>query len=252
MENSVLKIEIGLLLMFLLGMTGTISVAAEKNVVSEDWTGGNVAIFSDFSYNITESTDGMAEVVRFEEHLWDADSIVAGVSGIRSIDKDFFLVDSIGRLWLKVSDVTFSDHRSPSALGRWGTPTKVVLTATLDDFTAVYPEDIAGLMIYQDDDNNIVLGKSLDADGYDCVKLVVTGDGRVIHSSTTILYSQFSKVKLKIETDRKGRYVCSAAEDDNPYRFVGIPVRACNVDGHNADNLTGTMLGVYVAAKKSR
>lgn len=182
--------------------------------------------------------------------LWNAQGLAKDAFFIRNPQSDSFKVDSSGRLRLKASDVKVTDHKSASAIGRWATENAFTVTATLDEFTPVYGEDIAGILLYQDDGCNIVLGKSLDPEGHDCVKLTAISKGVLTHMASLRLKSTLTPVKLKVEADGKGHYIFSAAEGDGPYRLIGIPIPASNISTSTAGNFTGTMVGVYATAKK--
>lgn len=182
--------------------------------------------------------------------LWNVDGVVKEAFFIRNPQPDFFTVDSTATLHLKAIPVNITDRKSPSAIGIWATENAFEITSTLKEFLPASPDDIAGLLLFQDDGCNILLGRSLDSNGSPCVKLIARSKGAITHIATNPLRSHISQLKLKVTADGKGAYHFFAAEDDGEYVPVGTPVPASNISTSTAGNFTGTMVGVYASAKK--
>ncbi|MDE6117297.1 MAG: glycoside hydrolase family 43 protein [Duncaniella sp.] len=182
--------------------------------------------------------------------LWTADGLVKEAFFIRNPQPDFYTVDSAGTLRLKALLTGITDRKSPAAIGLWATENAFEITTTLKEFLPVSPDHIAGLVLFQDDNCNILLGKSLDTDGTPCVKLVARSKGAITHIASHRLRSHLSQLRLKIVADGKGEYRFFAAENAEEYAPVGTPVPASNLSTSTAGNFTGTMVGVYASAKK--
>lgn len=234
---------------------------------------GDVVVFSEVKYYSKGDSVG--------RRLWGDADIVPDAMFVPNVKLDdevlTYSIDSSGNLLLQ-SAIQHGEERdkgigidrgivivdSKPAVVRWITDDAFVLTATIEKFVPAFPDDIAGLLLYHDAANSILIGKSLDYSGRDCVKIIATRDGRLTHTATFMLSDAFTPVDLKIIAADNGKYIFMAAENHDILRYVGIPIP--NFDTPESGNevmasnsspkfdtpesRNGIMAGVY--AKKKR
>lgn len=194
---------------------------------------GDVAVFSEVKYYGKGDSAG--------RKLWGVADIVPDAMFVPNVkmedDELTYSIDSSGHLLLQsaiqhgeegykgigIEDGIVIADSNPAVV-RWITDNAFVLTATIEKFVPAFPDDIAGLLLYHDADNSILIGKSLDYSGRDCVKIIATRDGRLTHTATFMLSDAFTPVDLKIIAADNGKYIFMAAENHDILRYVGIPI----------------------------
>lgn len=222
----------------------------------EHWSAdGDVVIFTSVKYY--NNFDSIGRV------LWDSSGLTPDALFVPNV-KDGeatvnYCVDSLNRFILrsaiqygKESDKSFGIdggiviEKSNPAVVRWITDTTFELNATIEQFVPVFPDDIAGLLLYHDTENSILFGKSIDNSGRDCVKIIAIRDGILTHTATMMLNDPFSTVNLKITLEENGKFIFMAAENSDILRYVGIPISKFNT----SEIYSGVMAGVYSRKKK--
>lgn len=179
-----------------------------------------------------------------ESRLWTDKGLLSEAFFLRTPKRECCRVDATdGTLHLTAARNVLADRKSPAAVGRWVTENSFTLTSTLKSFTPESDTDIAGIVLLQDDDHNIVFGKSLDAAGRTCLRLV-TRDGHGEHTLAERPIPADTPVGLTVEADGKGKY--SFLYDGEQ---IGPKVSADILSTKTANNFTGTMMGLYATAK---
>lgn len=184
----------------------------------------------------------------FESSLWADGKLSPYAFFIRNPQGDFYGVNEDGTLNLKASEIALRDRKSPSAIGIWATENSFDLGVTLDDFTPESTSDIAGLLLYQDDECNVVFGKTLNSYG-DAVARVVARSKNGYHVEFEEKLSDSSApLRLQIRADGEGHYSFRFAEGDGEYRDMPQTVDASILSKLTACNFTGTMIGLYASS----
>ncbi len=142
----------------------------------------------------------------------------------------------------------FADKKSPSAIGRWVTENAFELSVTLDEFSPQSPEDIAGLMLFQDDDCHIVFGKAVNSYGDVVARVDARSKNDRVIEFESPLDDSSQPLRLRIVADGKGSYSFEYAEGDGDYRQLSQTVPASLLSTRTAGNFTGTAMGVYAVA----
>lgn len=200
-----------------------------------------------------------------ENRLWDDTGLVSDAFFIRNPQPDFWHVDVDDLLLVEATPVTLSDRRSPSAIGRWVTENAFELSVTVDEFTPATPADVAGLMLFQDDDCWITFGKSVNAEGRPVVRVDARSRDGFADSFSAPLDDVASPVSICITADGKGLYTFSYYENaatsgmQSSSEIAPVPVEAYTrlpktlpaslLSTRTAGNFTGTVMGVYATAK---
>ncbi|MDE6174528.1 MAG: glycoside hydrolase family 43 protein, partial [Duncaniella sp.] len=184
----------------------------------------------------------------FESELW-ADGALSPVAFfIRNPQSAFYGLNEDGNLNLVASEVALADRKSPSAIGMWATESAFEVSVSLDDFTPESSADIAGLLLFQDDECNIVFGKTMNSYGDVVVRVI----GRSKNGSREEFEAQLSdlsaSLRLKITADGKGSYTFAFAEDDGDYTLMDRSLPASLLSTRTAGNFTGTMIGLYASS----
>jgi alpha-N-arabinofuranosidase len=146
----------------------------------------------------------------------------------------------LGQLLVNASSKKLADRKSPTMICRWATENRFE-ASTFVKFAPKTTDDLAGLVLFQDDDHNIAFGVSLNAQGRPCVK-IITRCGDSEHVQEQILNS--SIVLLKVIADGKGNYDFLVNGT-----YVGKSVSADNLSTKTAGNFTGTAVGIYATSK---
>ncbi len=172
--------------------------------------------------------------------LWDADGLVNDAFMLRNPKQQFYYVNHSGSLLVNASSKKLADRKSPSMVCRWATENKFELS-TFVKFTPQSTDDLAGLVLFQDDDHNIAFGLSLNAQGRTCVKIITRcGDTEQVQQQEI----KGNSAMLKINADGKGNYDFRVNGT-----YVGKSVSADNLSTKTAGNFTGTAVGVYATSK---
>lgn len=184
----------------------------------------------------------------FESELW-ADGALSPVAFfIRNPQSAFYGLNEDGSLNLVASEVALADRKSPSAIGMWATENAFEVSVSLDDFAPESSADIAGLLLFQDDECNIVFGKTMNSYGDVVVRVI----GRSKNGSREEFEAQLSdpsaSLRLKITADGKGSYTFAFAEDDGDYTLMDRSLPASLLSTRTAGNFTGTMIGLYASS----
>lgn len=187
--------------------------------------------------------------------LWTADGLSADAFGIRSLQVSPDMIDAEGMLHLPAMPATIARPSYPSALGRWITDYDFE-AQTAVNFTPSTADDFAGLILFQDERCHVRFGKTLQADGTPCLRLVALSKSEVMVDTTVALPASDQPVHIRLE----GVDLLAKHGRDFAYRFsyslnptegwttVGDPVSADYLSTRTAGNFTGTMLGVYATA----
>ncbi len=183
-----------------------------------------------------------------ESRLWTADGLVDDAFFIRNPKSGFYSTDADGTLTVEASPVRFADKKSPSAIGRWVTENAFELSVTLDEFSPQSPEDIAGLMLFQDDDCHIVFGKAVNSYGDVVARVDARSKNDRVIEFESPLDDSSQPLRLRIVADGKGNYSFEYAEGDEDYRQLSQTVPASLLSTRTAGNFTGTAMGVYAVA----
>lgn len=223
---------------------------AEENL--ESVNSGDVAIFSAVEYSTDATPSRM---------LWNSEDLTPDALFMPDVKVEgnhhTYFIDSLSRLQL-LSGIQHGDRPvrglaidgglvipdSNPAVVRWITDEMFELTATIEKFTPVFPDDIAGLLLYSDDANSIMIGKSIDYSGHDCIKIIAIREGILTHTATMLLSDAFVPVNLKIISNGRGKYVFMAAENNDILRYVGIPIPKFD------SSPEGVMAGIYARKKR--
>lgn len=183
-----------------------------------------------------------------ESGLWTADTLANLAFFIRNPQKDFFEV-SDGLLNLKATPVALADKKSPAAIGRWATESAFEASVTLDEFREMEQGEIAGLLLYQDDECNIVFGKTVNSYDTPVVRVCARSKGETKEFEMP-LTDATAPLKLRISADGKGTYSFAYAEGEADFTPMEQTVPASMLSTKTAGNFTGTMVGVYAGPDK--
>lgn len=184
-----------------------------------------------------------------ENRLWCRDSLVNDVFFIRNPKSTFYTVTD-NKLVISPSDVLISDRKSPAAIGRWVTENTFDINVTLESFNPKSPTDFAGLILFQDDDCFIALGKSANCEGSATVKLMAQSKNGYSRNWDKVLSKSDKPLKLKISSDGDGEYSFYYSVGDNSYDEIPLKLPAHILSTKTAGNFTGTMVGVYATSQQ--
>lgn len=184
----------------------------------------------------------------FESELW-ADGALSPVAFfIRNPQSAFYGLNEDGSLNLVASEVALADRKSPSAIGMWATESAFEVSVSLDDFTPESSADIAGLLLFQDDECNIVFGKTMNSYGDVVVRVIGRSKKDFREEFEAQLSDPSASLRLKITADGKGSYTFAFAEDDGDYTLMDRSLPASLLSTRTAGNFTGTMIGLYASS----
>lgn len=184
----------------------------------------------------------------FESGLW-ADGALSPVAFfIRNPQSAFYGLNEDGSLNLVASEVALADRKSPSAIGMWATESAFEVSVSLDDFTPESSADIAGLLLFQDDECNIVFGKTMNSYGDVVVRVIGRSKKDFREEFEAQLSDPSASLRLKITADGKGSYTFAFAEDDGDYTLMDRSLPASLLSTRTAGNFTGTMIGLYASS----
>lgn len=184
-----------------------------------------------------------------ENRLWSRDSLVNDVFFIRNPKSDFYSVID-NKLVISPSDVLISDRKSPAAIGRWVTESTFDVSVTLESFNSKSQTDFAGLILFQDDDCFIALGRSANSKGSAVVKLMAKSKNAYGSNWENVLPESDKQLKLRISSDGGGEYSFYYSVGDNPYDEIPLKLPADILSTQTAGNFTGTMVGVYATTQE--
>ena len=171
------------------------------------------------------------------------DGLVDDAFFIRNPKSGFYSTDADGTLTVEASPVRFADKKSPSAIGRWVTENAFELSVTLDEFSPQSPEDIAGLMLFQDDDCHIVFGKAVNSYGDVVARVDARSKNDRVIEFESPLDDSSQPLRLRIVADGKGSYSFEYAEGDGDYRQLSQTVPASLLSTRTAGNFHGHCYG---------
>lgn len=188
-------------------------------------------------------------------HLWKSKELADEAIFIRTPQTNFYRVAS-GNLELKARSVKIKDKGQPSAVGRWITHFEFE-AETVMDFTPENSGDVAGLLLFHNDETNVTFGKSLNTEGKPCLTLKAYSKGVEKYSFTHVLAQEEAdkELQLKVKGGRNKKtgevtyQFCYAVAKGKEWKNVGNPVSADWLSTQTAGGFTGTMVGVYATGK---
>lgn len=186
----------------------------------------------------------------YESELWAEGKLSPCAFFIRTPQSAFYGIQEDGTLSLKASAVELADRKSPSAIGMWATESAFEVSVTLDEFTPITGTDIAGLLLYQDDDCNVVFGKTVNSYGDTVVRVIARSKNSYRKEFEASLTDTTAPLRLKITADGKGVYSFSFAEAEAGWQTMEGTVDASLLSTSTAGNFTGTMVGVYASSSE--
>lgn len=182
--------------------------------------------------------------------LWHKGGLSIDAVFIRTPEKDFYNINTDGSLTIEPSENAINANKRPSFIGRWLTEW-VCTTETSLDFTPKTKSQIAGLALFHDDDHNVVFGKTLNAKGKACLKIIARKKGEIVADKELPLTSKEAKSKslyLKITGDTAVNYTFSyTADKGKGWKTCDAKVSANILSTHTAGGFTGTIVGIYAA-----
>lgn len=188
-------------------------------------------------------------------HLWQSKGLADEAFFIRTPQTNSHQVVS-GNLELKARSVKLEDKGQPSAVGRWITHFEFE-AETVMDFMPENAGDVAGLMLFHNDETNVTFVKSMNDEGKPCLILQAHSKGVEKYNFTHVLALEEvdKELQLKVKGLRNKQtgevtYQFSyAAAKSKEWKNVGEPVSADWLSTQTAGGFTGTMVGVYATGK---
>ncbi len=182
--------------------------------------------------------------------LWTAEGLSKEAVFVRTPVTEYYSTAPDGSLTLACRGEKLYEGRQPSLIGRWVTSGRMRAETSVM-FAPSSPDDIAGLAVFHDDGNYIVLGKTAGEDGSELVALAVCEKGKLRVDGLAALPADESGdvLRLKVEGDGKVNYTFSyAAGPGGEWKEIGRPVPADFLSTAAAGGFTGTLVGVFGTA----
>ena len=191
-----------------------------------------------------------------ERRMWTADGLANDAFFIRTPQSAFHSVGSDGSLALDVRSVKIGDYKQPVAIGQWVTHFEFDAQASLD-FAPENADDLAGLVLFHNDECNVTFGKTLGADGKPCLRLEARSKGMLPETATAALAGGEAGAALRLRVEGKrdkatgevAYHFSYSADGGKGWKPVGRPVSADLLSTHTAGGFTGTMVGVYATGR---
>ncbi len=188
-------------------------------------------------------------------HLWKSKKLADEAIFIRTPQTRFYQVAS-GNLELNARSIRIKDKGQPSAVGRWITHFEFE-AETVMDFVPENAGDVAGLLLFHNDETNVTFGKSMNAEGKPCLILQAHSKGVEKYNFTHVLTLEEADKKLQLkvkgvrneQTGEVTYQFCYAAAKSKEWKNVGEPVSADWLSTQTAGGFTGTLVGVYATGK---
>ena len=178
--------------------------------------------------------------------LWANNELAKDAFFIRTPQSDNYTFED-GKLSLTALNVQLGDYRHPSAIGRWVTECNFNAQTSLT-FNPKTSEDLAGIIMFQNDECYIYFGKSLDTHLNPCLKLRVYCKGKLYIDKVERLNisDANNKIHLKVSGGEQVNYTFSYSfHPEKNWEQVGEPVSADLLSTRTAGGFTGTMVGIY-------
>ena len=161
-----------------------------------------------------------------------------------------------GNLELKARSVKLEDKGQLSAVGRWITHFEFE-AETVMDFMPENAGDVAGLMLFHNDETNVTFAKSMNDEGKPCLILQAHSKGVEKYNFTHVLALEEADKELQLkvkglrnkQTGEVTYQFSYAAAKSKEWKNVGEPVSADWLSTQTAGGFTGTMVGVYATGK---
>ncbi|MCM1355397.1 MAG: glycoside hydrolase family 43 protein [Staphylococcus sp.] len=185
-----------------------------------------------------------------ESSLWSDAGLSPYAFFVRNPQSAFYGLGEDGTLSLQASEIALADRKSPSAIGMWATESAFEVTVCLDEFTPASSADFAGLLLFQDDDCNVVFGKTLDSMGNTVVRVIARSKGKHREEFDSQPIDPALPLNLKITADGNGNYSFAYSVGDGEGVTLGRTVSASLLSTATAGNFTGTMVGVYASSSE--
>lgn len=180
--------------------------------------------------------------------LWDENGLANDAFFIRNQQLSRYNVSN-GKLEMVAAYNGLPDSSSPSAVGRWATENAFSISTTLDRFDGKCPDDIAGLMIFHDDDTYVLFGRSVNGAGEPCVRLRACSNNNIVTDKEYDLASADKPICFNVNINGDGMYRFAYGHDSDKLAEVEETVSADLLSTLTSDNFTGTMVGLYATAK---
>lgn len=116
------------------------------------------------------------------------------------------------------------------------------------NFTPCNDKDLAGLVVFQNNENNFVVGVTL-LDGKPSLTLTRTEGGKQVLMASAVLLDVKQPVRLKVDADGRS-YTFSYALADGAWQTLAKGCDGQNLSTKVAGGFVGTTIGLYATAKK--
>jgi GH35 family endo-1,4-beta-xylanase/beta-xylosidase len=174
-----------------------------------------------------------------DARLWTDSGLTNDAFMLRNPVKQLYTVSN-GNLVLDAKSTKLVDRKAPAMVCRWVTELEFEASTTVS-FNPETADDVAGLLLFQDDDHYITLGISRDDSNNLCVKLS-DKCGATLNDYTLPIDS--TSADLKVAADGKGTYSFFVNN-----KKLDKTISADILSTKTANNFTGTAVGVYATAK---
>jgi alpha-N-arabinofuranosidase len=164
---------------------------------------------------------------------------------LRNPDRSLYSMDEKG-LSIKAAPVNIWQKESPSAVFHQQQHTTFTVE-TLLDFAPSTNEELAGIVLMQNENYNFVFGKTL-MDGKPAVTLTRTEKETVMTGSAFLSESE-AKQTLKLRVVGNGRYYNFQYQaGEGAWQTIAQGVDAVNLSTSHAGGFIGTLIGLYASS----
>lgn len=184
--------------------------------------------------------------------LWSDNKLSEQALFIRIPDQFYTITDN--GLVITPKDVEITERKSPAFIGRRQTSSQFV-AETMLSFIPKSRNDFAGLAVYQDEQSNIILGKTIDADGNQVMMVKARSKNQVKNAylDNIPVDKQDKWVQLRVEMDAKDGtynfYYRYAGDDD--WISLRYPINATMLSTGTVGGFTGCVIGAYACKKNN-
>lgn len=179
------------------------------------------------------------------DSLWTKDGMSKDAFFIRTPQKQIYHIKNNGNLLLSLKDININEYKQPSAICRW--INNWIFSATTSvNYTPKYESNLAGLVLFQNDECNICFGLSINKRSQRCLKLIINSKNVKKEEIEILLPNNNEKVYLKVSGDDKVNYTFSYKTDlKSDWNIVDKNVSADMLSTYVSGGFTGTAIGVY-------
>ncbi len=181
--------------------------------------------------------------------LWKGGKLTDDALFIRTPQSESYSFDQKNNLVLRAENIAINDRRQPSAIGRWVTD-KCFTASTSVEFTPEIADDFAGMMMFQNDEHNVIFGKSRNQNGETVVKIVALCGGEVYAEEEKVI-ADAGKLYLRVqgnEGESEVYYTYSYSVDGKTFETMNSKISADILSTATANCFTGTLVGIYAHA----